>query len=131
MLTLYTIVILSSYSTHFANNSNSLAKQKITFNISIYIASTIAGGLIGRIGGAYLTQIFSWQISFIILGISLILGALIVFTCINSIPSRISKINLSEMISFLSNKTSLIILDSVFVVFFWISSCIKYVTTSN
>lgn len=90
----------------------------LQFHISIYIASTIAGGLIGRMGGAYLTDCFSWQICFVILGISLLIGALCAGIWILSQTQNLTPLKLSAMLPFLCNKTSLIILSSVFVIFF-------------
>lgn len=95
-----------------------LQSFSLQFNVSIYIASTIAGGLIGRMGGAYLTEIFSWQICFIILGISLILGGFFTLIWIGTTQQILSKISFKQMLPFLTNTTSLIILGSVFVMFF-------------
>lgn len=92
--------------------------RSLQFNVSVYIAATIAGGLIGRMGGAWLTEIFSWQICFTVLGISLIIGGLVALIWIVSTPHHLSKILFSEMLPFLLNKRSLIILGSVFVMFF-------------
>ncbi|WP_334083983.1 MFS transporter [Helicobacter typhlonius] len=95
-----------------------LQSSSLQFNVSIYIASTIAGGLVGRMGGAYLTEIFSWQICFVILGISLILGGFFTLIWISTTQQILSKISFKQMLPFLTNKTSLIILGSVFVMFF-------------
>ncbi|RDU60652.1 MFS transporter [Helicobacter marmotae] len=95
-----------------------LQSQSLQLNISIYIASTIAGGLLGRVGGASLSDIFSWQICFIALGVSLLLSALLAFIYINPTHTRLQPITFKQMLPFLSNKTSLIILSSVFVMFF-------------
>lgn len=90
----------------------------LQFNISIYIASTIAGGLIGRMGGAYLTELFSWQICFILLGGSLILGGILSISWIVNQTSQLAKFTFSQILPLLSNKTSLVVLGSVFVMFF-------------
>lgn len=95
-----------------------LQSASLQFNVSIYIASTIAGGLVGRMGGAFLTEIFSWGICFITLGIALILSGIFALIWINATHHQLSKITFKQMIPFLTNKTSLIILGSVFVMFF-------------
>lgn len=95
-----------------------LQSFSLQFNVSIYIASTIAGGLVGRMGGAYLTEIFSWQICFIIFGISLILGVFFTLIWIGTTQQILSRISFKQMLPFLTNTTSLIILGSVFVMFF-------------
>lgn len=95
-----------------------LQGKSLQFNISIYIASTIAGGLIGRMGGAFLSEIFSWEICFTVLGISLIIAALMNLYWINTTSQHMSRISLHQVLPFLTNKTSLVILCSVFVIFF-------------
>lgn len=90
----------------------------LQFNVSIYIASTIAGGLIGRMGGAYLTELFSWQICFVLLGGSLILGGIFSISWIANQTSQLARFTFSQILPLLSNKTSLVVLGSVFVMFF-------------
>lgn len=90
----------------------------LQFNVSIYIASTIAGGLIGRMGGAYLTELFSWQICFILLGMSLTLGGIFSLSWIANQASKLTQFTFSQILPLLGNKTSLVVLGSVFVMFF-------------
>ena len=90
----------------------------LQFNVSIYIASTIAGGLIGRMGGAYLTELFSWQICFILLGVSLALGGIFSLSWIANQASKLTQFTFSQILPLLGNKTSLVVLGSVFVMFF-------------
>ena len=90
----------------------------LQLNVSIYIASTITGGLLGRMGGGALTGIFSWQICFVVLGISLLLGSLLSHFFIISGTHHLSKISFSQILPFLTRKQPLIILGSVFVMFF-------------
>lgn len=90
----------------------------LQFNVSIYIASTIAGGLIGRMGGAYLTELFSWQICFILLGGSLTLGGIFSLSWIANQASKLTQFTFSQILPLLGNKTSLVVLGSVFVMFF-------------
>ena len=90
----------------------------LQFNVSIYIASTIAGGLIGRMGGAYLTELFSWQICFILLGVSLTLGGIFSLSWIANQASKLTQFTFSQILPLLGNKTSLVVLGSVFVMFF-------------
>ncbi|AWK61359.1 major facilitator superfamily protein [Helicobacter cinaedi PAGU611] len=90
----------------------------LQFNVSIYIASTIAGGLIGRMGGAYLTELFSWQICFILLGVSLTLGGIFSLSWIANQASKLTQFTFSQILPLLGNKTSLVVLSSVFVMFF-------------
>ncbi len=90
----------------------------LQFNVSIYIASTIAGGLIGRMGGAYLTELFSWQICFILLGVSLTLGGIFSLSWIVNQASKLTQFTFSQILPLLGNKTSLVVLGSVFVMFF-------------
>lgn len=90
----------------------------LQFNVSIYIASTIAGGLIGRMGGAYLTELFSWQICFILLGVSLTLGGIFSLSWIANQASKLTQFTFSQILPLLGNKTSLVVLGNVFVMFF-------------
>ena len=90
----------------------------LQFTVSIYIASTIAGGLIGRMGGAYLTELFSWQICFILLGVSLTLGGIFSLSWIANQASKLTQFTFSQILPLLGNKTSLVVLSSVFVMFF-------------
>ncbi|BAM31803.1 MFS transporter [Helicobacter cinaedi] len=90
----------------------------LQFNVSLYIASTIAGGLIGRMGGAYLTELFSWQICFILLGVSLTLGGIFSLSWIANQASKLTQFTFSQILPLLGNKTSLVVLSSVFVMFF-------------
>lgn len=75
-------------------------------------------GFLAEWGGAYLTELFSWQICFILLGGSLILGGFFSISWIANQASQLAKFTFSQILPLLSNKTSLVVLGSVFVMFF-------------
>src|SRR5579863_4771527 len=49
--------------------------ERVAFIMSLYVSGTALGGFMGRISAGILADIFSWQVSFIALGVASLLGA--------------------------------------------------------
>jgi predicted MFS family arabinose efflux permease len=49
--------------------------QKVALIMSFYVSGTALGGFIGRVGSGYLAHWFSWQVSFLVLGVAALFGA--------------------------------------------------------
>ncbi|PAF41728.1 MFS transporter [Helicobacter sp. 11S03491-1] len=95
-----------------------LNATNIQKNTSLYVSATITGGLIGRVLGSYLTNLFSWQISFNFFAILMILGGFWALRIRDTNQGNLSKITLKEILPFFKDKSYVWILVSVFIMFF-------------
>ncbi|WP_095228740.1 MFS transporter [Helicobacter sp. 13S00401-1] len=86
-------------------------------NVGIYVTSTIAGGLIGRILSSVFTDIWNWEIAFLILGVLLIIGLILSFK-LPSFKSQGPKIKPKEVLPFLADMRYMWILIGTFGMFF-------------
>lgn len=106
--------ILTSLLT-LATRCKYLSVQK---SVSLYVGATIGGGLVGRIGGSFFTEILSWQWSFAIFGCCIFLCG-IWFIFLKNIPGKhLHNITVKNFIPFLKRKRFLLIFGSIFFMFF-------------
>lgn len=91
---------------------------KLQLNISIYVASTITGGLLGRVIGGILTDIFSWEACFIFLGACVLISVILVILWLEIPHYKLSKIKLNQLLPLLQNKKMIAVMVSVFIMFF-------------
>lgn len=63
VIALFTSLIFAVILTSLLTLITRQSRQNTQRNVSLYVSATIAGGLAGRVGGSFLAEIFSCQIS--------------------------------------------------------------------
>ncbi|PAF50497.1 MFS transporter [Helicobacter sp. 13S00477-4] len=103
-----------------------LSTADIQKNSSLYVSATIIGGLIGRIVGSYLTGISSWQTSFNIFAILMVLGGFWLFGIEDIKKTSTSKITFKSVFPFLKDRRYIWLLSSVFIMFFSFQTILSF-----
>lgn len=92
--------------------------QNIQRYVSIYVASTVVGGLVGRLGGSYFATLYSWQIAFAALGVLVLLGAYLVSRLESSAPVALLKLTPRDIIESVKDPRYALLFFTVFILFF-------------
>ncbi|PLX69248.1 MAG: hypothetical protein C0602_07480 [Denitrovibrio sp.] len=93
--------------------ATSYAREKIQRYIAYYMASTMAGGVAGRMLAGFFSSVYGWRFSFIMLGVSVF--ALFMMTLVLKDEAPIGKKSLHGIKDMLKNKEYM---KPVFIVFF-------------
>lgn len=93
-------------------------KQNIKRNMSFYVASTVFGGLIGRVMSGFIASTFGWRMVFLSLSIALFIGLLLIRKLPSNSEANLTKAKISDIISILKNRKFLVIYTLMFIVFF-------------
>ncbi|WP_320036420.1 MFS transporter [Halarcobacter sp.] len=93
-------------------------KENTKLNMSIYVAATVFGGMVGRVFSGFIAEEFGWRIVFISLSFALLLA----YFLINKIEFRgdaeLVKPKMIDIIHILKDKKYLVIYTLMFIVFF-------------
>ena len=104
--------------------------------IGLYVASTVFGGVLSRVGGGFLTTLFSWRFTFIALGISTLLIAFLAFKLPHTNTKiQSSKITFAIILDFLKDKRFLLLYSGAFLILFCFQGILNfmphYITSLN
>lgn len=93
-------------------------KENIKRNMSIYVASTVFGGLVGRVFSGFIAEEFGWRVVFFSLSLALLVGLYF----INQLPfkgdANLVKPKLKDITNILKDKRFMVIYSLMFTVFF-------------
>lgn len=112
--------ILTACMTVLAND-----KQNIKVNMSIYVASTVFGGLIGRVMSGFIATEFGWRMVFLSLSFALLLGLYFIKQLSFEGDAQLSKPKAIDIINILKDRRFVIIYTLMFVVFFVFSGLLN------
>lgn len=95
--------------------------------IGAYIASTIFGGVLSRVGGGILTTIFSWKFTFLVLGItSLVIAALVTKLPNTNEKIKNTKITFRIFLDFLTDKRFFLLYFAAFLILFCFQGTLNF-----
>ncbi len=106
--------ILTSSMTILAN----IDKKNIQYNMSIYVASTVFGGLVGRVVSGYIASEFGWRAVFFTLSIALLLGLVFIRKLNLDVATKMTKASIKDIFEILKDKRFAFIYLLMFTVFF-------------
>jgi MFS transporter, YNFM family, putative membrane transport protein len=106
--------ILTSLMSILAN----IDKENIKFNMSIYVASTVLGGLIGRVFSGFIATNFSYEFVFYSLSIAILLSIYFISKLSYEGEAKIIKPQISHIIEILKDKRFSTVYILMFCVFF-------------
>jgi MFS family permease len=106
--------ILTSLMSILAN----IDSENIKFNMSIYVAGTVFGGLVGRIFSGFIATTFSYEYVFYSLSVAILISILLIRKLDFNGDANIIKPRISDVINILKDKRFLIIYFIMFFVFF-------------
>ena len=106
--------ILTSLMSILAN----IDKENIKFNMSIYVASTVFGGLVGRIFSGFIATNFSYQFVFYSLSIAILISIYFISKLSYEGEAKIIKPQLSHISEILKDKRFSTVYILMFCVFF-------------
>jgi MFS transporter, YNFM family, putative membrane transport protein len=106
--------ILTSLMSILAN----IDKENIKFNMSIYVASTVFGGLIGRVFSGFIATNFSYQFVFYSLSITILISIYFISKLSYEGEAKIIKPQLSHISEILKDKRFSTVYILMFCVFF-------------
>ena len=113
--------ILTSLMSILANIDN----ENIKFNMSIYVAGTVFGGLVGRIFSGFIATTFSYEYVFYSLSVAILISILLIRKLDFNGDANIIKPRISDVINILKDKRFLIIYFIMFFVFFVFSGVLN------
>ncbi len=93
-------------------------KQNIKFNMSIYVASTVFGGLVGRIFSGFIATNFSYEYVFYSLSIALFISLFLIQKLNYEGDTNIVKPKLNDILHILKDKRFVLIYFIMFCMFF-------------
>jgi len=93
-------------------------KENTKLNMSIYVASTVFGGLVGRIMSGYIATEFGWRAVFLSLSLALLIGLYFMKNISNNTESNATKVKILDIAHILKDKRFFIIYLMMFCVFF-------------
>lgn len=93
-------------------------KENIKFNMSIYVASTVFGGLVGRIFSGFIATNFSYQFVFYSLSITLFISILLIQKLDYEGDTQVVKPKLNDILHILKDKRFLLVYFIMFCMFF-------------
>ena len=113
--------ILTSLMSILAN----IDKENIKFNMSIYVASTVLGGLIGRVFSGFIATNFSYQFVFYSLSIAILISIYFISKLSYEGEAKIIKPQLSHISEILKDKRFSTVYILMFCVFFVFSGVLN------
>lgn len=93
-------------------------KKNIKRNMSIYVASTVFGGLIGRVFSGFIASSFSYEYVFFSLSFALFIALVLINKLNYKGEASLTKAKLSDVLSILKDKRFIVIYSLMFCVFF-------------
>ncbi|UOD34906.1 MFS transporter [Deferribacteraceae bacterium V6Fe1] len=115
--------ILTSLMTYVSKLSNGENIQRV---MSIYIASTIVGGFAGRAVSGLISYLFNWRVSFLFLGLCLILLVYFVKSLEKDVNLSVTKPRFNDVFVVLKDKKFMVVYISIFLSFFCFAGLLNY-----
>lgn len=106
--------ILTSIMSILAN----IDKKNVKFNMSIYVASTVFGGIVGRVLSGFIATNFGWRWVFFTLSFELLIALLFVYKINYKGETNLIKANMSDVMSILKDKRFIMVYLLMFAIFF-------------
>ncbi len=106
--------ILTSSMTILAN----IDKKNIQFNMSIYVAATVFGGLVGRVMSGFIATEFGWRVVFFSLSFALLVALFFIKNLKLDVNAKLTKATLHDVLNILKDKRFVLIYFVMFSVFF-------------
>jgi len=103
-----------------------LDAQNIQKYVSIYVAATVFGGVLSRVGGGFITSISSWQFTFAALGITTLIVAILSFRIPQSSQMTNAKITPKIILELLKDKRYAILYMGAFLVLFCFQGALNF-----
>ena len=100
-------------------------KKNIKFNMSIYVASTVFGGLIGRVMSGFIATEFGWRMVFLSLSFALLLGLFFINRLTFDGDAKLAKPKAADVFNILKDKRFVVIYTTMFFVFFVFSGLLN------
>ena len=113
--------ILTSLMSILAN----IDKENIKFNMSIYVAGTVFGGLVGRIFSGFIATNLSYEFVFYSLSLAILVSIYFISKLSYEGEATISKPKITDVMEILKDKRFLIIYFLMFCVFFVFSGVLN------
>ncbi len=97
-----------------------LASDKINIkkNMSIYVAATVFGGLVGRVLSGFIATEFGWRMVFVSLSFALLLGLYLIKQLSFDTQAKMNKPKLFDIITILKDRRFAVVYTLMFTVFF-------------
>lgn len=93
-------------------------KTNIKLNMSIYVAATVFGGLLGRLISGYIATEFGWRAVFLSISLALLFGLFLVRNLTLDVESSMTKVKVSDVFDILKDKRFIVIYFLMFSMFF-------------
>jgi len=106
--------ILTSSMTILAN----IDKKNIQFNMSVYVAATVFGGLLGRVMSGYIATEFGWRAVFFSLSFALLISLVFIRNLDLDVATKMTKATLKDVMAILKDRRFVLIYITMFTVFF-------------
>lgn len=106
--------ILTSLMSILAN----IDKENIKFNMSIYVAGTVFGGLVGRVFSGFIATTFSYEYVFYSLSVAILLSIILIKNLKYAGDANIIKPKIIDVINILKDRRFVIVYFIMFCVFF-------------
>lgn len=106
--------ILTSLMSILAN----IDKENVKFNMSIYVAATVFGGLVGRIFSGFIATTFVYQYVFYSLSLAILLSITLIRKLDYSGDATMIKPKINDIVNILKDKRFVIVYFVMFCVFF-------------
>ena len=100
-------------------------KENVKFNMSIYVASTVFGGLVGRIFSGFIATNFSYQLVFYSLSAALFVSILLIQKLDYEGDTQVVKPKLKDVLYILKDKRFLLVYFIMFCMFFVFSGVLN------
>lgn len=96
--------------------------------VSIYVASTVFGGVLSRVGGGFITALTSWQFTFALLGLSTLAIALLALKMpkTQNLAIKSAKITPKAIIELLRDKRYVVLYMGAFLVLFCFQGALNF-----
>ena len=106
--------ILTSSMSILAN----IDKENIQFNMSVYVASTVFGGLIGRVISGFIATQFGWQVVFFSLSFALFIGLFFIQRLSYEGDATMAKASMKDVMNILKDRRFVMVYVLMFIMFF-------------
>ncbi|MDX4011708.1 MFS transporter [Aliarcobacter skirrowii] len=113
--------ILTSLMSILAN----IDKDNIKFNMSIYVAGTVFGGLVGRIFSGFIATTFSYEYVFYSLSVAIFISILLIKKLNFNGEANIIKPKISDVVNILKDRRFVIVYFVMFCIFFVFSGVLN------
>lgn len=93
-------------------------KENTKLNMSIYVAATVFGGLIGRVFSGFIAEEFGWRVVFFSLSLALLIGLFFINRLNIKADANLVKPNIKDITNILKDKRFVVIYLLMFIIFF-------------